>query len=45
MMKHKWSGGMTIGTADYPSEGYVTCDNCGISRDEDNQDEECESDD
>jgi hypothetical protein len=41
-MKHKWSGGMTIGTPDNPPEGYMTCDNCGLSQDEDNQDEECE---
>jgi len=40
-VKHEWNGGMTVGTADNPPEGYCYCDNCGAERDDDNRDGEC----
>lgn len=41
-MKHKWGGGMTVGTPDNPPEGYSYCDNCGAEETDDNRDEECQ---
>lgn len=40
-MKHEWEGGMTVGTADNPPEGYSTCANCGTEETDENRDEEC----